>query len=232
MATIGEEKERISPFEEFESGFGLLANMGSAILSGDEKSAVSDALMAYPYMRAVRENVGKYLFALKNIRGNVVDVPCGLGYGSAILASSGNVVTGIDISREAVAECDRLYRYKNLRFVRGDMTAADTYRNVGQIDSIVCFDGLEHVVDGHGALGVMKDALTPGGVAVVSVPNSQVMELSVEDCRYHMTDYTVESFIMMVSYWFDEYNLFGIDMLGGVSEIGEAYSSYIAVCRK
>ena len=88
MATIGEEKERISPFEEFESGFGLLANMGSAILSGDEKSAVSDALMAYPYMRAVRENVGKYLFALKNIRGNVVDVPCGLGSLMMIVTSA------------------------------------------------------------------------------------------------------------------------------------------------
>src|SRR5437016_4940004 len=55
----------------------------------------------------------------------VLDVACGEGYGSSIMADVARSVTGVDISDEAVQHASTAYKKQNLRFRQGSATALD-----------------------------------------------------------------------------------------------------------
>src|SRR6266446_10480472 len=57
------------------------------------------------------EHVHRYLLALEYAPGkDVLDIACGEGFGSAILAKSARSVIGVDIAREAVEHAAHRYR--------------------------------------------------------------------------------------------------------------------------
>jgi ubiquinone/menaquinone biosynthesis C-methylase UbiE len=70
-------------------------------------------------------HIQRYAFAqLYCLDRRVLDAGCGTGYGSSYLAMHGTgSIVGVDISDEALAEANRLYRRDNLRFVKGMLSA-------------------------------------------------------------------------------------------------------------
>lgn len=105
-------------------------------------------------------------------REEVLDVPCGTGYGSPILAEQGAFVTGIDLDEESVGWARGHHTGARLTFQPGSLTALPVVP--GTIDQIVCFEGLEHV-EAHGA--VFQEfwrVLKPGGRWVISTPQRGV----------------------------------------------------------
>ena len=66
------------------------------------------------------EHLHRYLIA-RELAGDkvVLDIACGEGYGSAMLAGVGSRVIGVDISEEAVAHARRKYTNENLEFCEG-----------------------------------------------------------------------------------------------------------------
>ncbi|MCE1185308.1 MAG: class I SAM-dependent methyltransferase, partial [Rhodocyclales bacterium] len=56
------------------------------------------------------EHLHRYVLAAGAVKGlRVLDVACGEGYGSAILASAARSVTGVDISADAVFHATERY---------------------------------------------------------------------------------------------------------------------------
>jgi SAM-dependent methyltransferase len=112
----------------------------------------------------------RYLFATRFTRGReVLDLACGSGYGSALIARYGaRSVTGVDISPAAIDEARSRYDVPNVRFVEGDALAA---RVDGPFDVAVSFETIEHVDDPGRALDELARVLAPGGVLVCSSPN-------------------------------------------------------------
>ncbi|HEX7300389.1 MAG TPA: methyltransferase domain-containing protein [Solirubrobacteraceae bacterium] len=96
----------------------------------------------------------------------VVDLACGEGYGSAVLARAASSVVGVDANPDAHEHARLRYQAPNLRFVR-DMVE----RFSEPCDALVLLQTIEHVQDPDGVLERVKGMLTPGGTAYVSTPN-------------------------------------------------------------
>jgi 2-polyprenyl-3-methyl-5-hydroxy-6-metoxy-1,4-benzoquinol methylase len=100
--------------------------------------------------------------------GRVLDMACGEGYGSDLLASRAASVVGVDANPEAYKHARARYVRDNLRFDRG---MVENYGDRASFDAIVFLQTIEHVLDPRAVLGHMRSLLTPGGVLYVSTPN-------------------------------------------------------------
>lgn len=98
----------------------------------------------------------------------VLDVACGTGYGSDLLAETARHVIGGDISPEAIAYCRDNYRRDNLKFEVLDI------RNIPYPDKsfemVISFETLEHITEGEMFLMEVTRLLTDDGIFVVSTP--------------------------------------------------------------
>ena len=119
-----------------------------------------------------RDHVGRYRFALQwASRSRVLDVCCGVGYGSLILAAGGAVkVLGVDISDEAILAAQAQPQLPNMSFEVRD--ACTDLPGTAEWDLITCFEGIEHVPDPAALLAQIYKCLAPGGIAVITTPNS------------------------------------------------------------
>jgi SAM-dependent methyltransferase len=102
----------------------------------------------------------------------VLDVSCGEGYGSALLAGVATSVLGVDIAAEAIAHAHDAYAERaNLRFAQGSAAAlplADA-----SVDVAVSFETIEHLpaADQPRMLAELARVLRPDGLLVLSAPN-------------------------------------------------------------
>ncbi|MGH3993450.1 MAG: class I SAM-dependent methyltransferase, partial [Pseudonocardiaceae bacterium] len=97
---------------------------------------------------------------------SVVDMACGEGYGTAVLARRAPRVTGVDANPEAHEHARLKYSRPGVRFVR-DMV--DRYSE--RCDAVVFLQTIEHVQDPEAVLRHLRAMLRPGGVIYVSTPN-------------------------------------------------------------
>jgi len=117
------------------------------------------------------EHWHRYHFASRWAAGRrVLDVACGEGYGSALLARGAASVTGVDISEAAIAHAREAYAgVANLEFKCAPCTAlplADA-----SVDLAVSFETIEHVGEQERFLDELARVLAPEGVLLLSCPN-------------------------------------------------------------
>lgn len=134
------------------------------------------------------EHWHRYHFAARWCEGRrVLDVACGEGYGTALLARHGAHVTGIDISPEAIAHARASYAtLANAAFVQAPCTAlplADA-----SVDVAVSFETIEHIAEQAEFLAELARVLTPEGVLVLSCPN----KLEYSDKRDYANEFHVK----------------------------------------
>jgi 2-polyprenyl-3-methyl-5-hydroxy-6-metoxy-1,4-benzoquinol methylase len=96
----------------------------------------------------------------------VVDLACGEGYGSDVLARTAASVVGVDANPDAYEHARLKYTRPGLRFER-DMIETWT----GDVDCVVFLQTIEHVQDPDAVLERIRGLIGPGGVAYVSTPN-------------------------------------------------------------
>ena len=100
--------------------------------------------------------------------GRVLDMACGEGYGSNVLAEHAAEVVGLDANPEAHEHARLRYGRAGLRFERG---LVETFGDAGAFDAVVFLQTIEHVRDPGAVLEHERELLAPGGVAYVSTPN-------------------------------------------------------------
>ena len=135
----------------------------------------------------LRLHLERYRFAAEYVSGALVlDLACGVGYGSALLAadSGGRCVVGADLSAAALHSAAQTYRRPGVQFVRGDGAAWLRPRSV---DGIVSLETLEHVIHPAALFAGLVSALREGGVLVASVPITP----SVDANPHHRTDFAL-----------------------------------------
>ena len=96
----------------------------------------------------------------------VVDLACGEGYGSAVLARTAASVVGVDANPEAFEHARLKYTGPKLRFER---TMLELWE--GDVDCVVFLQTIEHVQDPDAVLERLRALIGPDGVAYVSTPN-------------------------------------------------------------
>jgi 2-polyprenyl-3-methyl-5-hydroxy-6-metoxy-1,4-benzoquinol methylase len=98
----------------------------------------------------------------------VMDMACGEGYGSAVLARGAGSVVGVDANPEAFEHARLRYTTDNLRFERG---LVETHGETETFDAVVFLQTIEHVQDPVAVLSHLRSLLAPGGAVYVSTPN-------------------------------------------------------------
>jgi len=121
----------------------------------------------------VYEHLHRYFVACELAVGRrVLDIACGEGYGTNLLARRAERVVGMDLSRKAVWHATQRYRRPNLRFKIGDgqrIPAEDQ-----AFDLVVSFETIEHLPQPELFLSEVKRVLAPGGILVISSPDRAI----------------------------------------------------------
>jgi SAM-dependent methyltransferase len=119
-----------------------------------------------------------------------LDLACGSGYGSAILAETASAVHGVD---NDVATVDlataTVAQRTSATFEVADAVELLSEDLSDRYDMIVCFEALEHLTDLESAVRGLCEQAARSMQLVVSVPNSRVFE---EDNEFHVTDFGYE----------------------------------------
>jgi SAM-dependent methyltransferase len=132
----------------------------------------------------------RYRFAAGKLRpGSVLDIACGVGYGSQMLAAVPHVVSvvGVDIDEAAIRYATERYHGPRTTFLRADALRFEPRQ---QFDNIVSLETIEHVPDPAALLEHLVSLLRRGGLLVGSVP----VTLSTDANPHHATDFTERSF--------------------------------------
>ena len=155
----------------------------------------------------VSHHLVKYAFARDNLkRGWILDIACGVGYGSAFLADSMGRVIGVDVSNEAVELARSRYTSDNCRFIQGD--AQKLPIRAGAFDAVVCFEGIEHFAQPEEHLVEVGRVLRAGGVYLVSTPHPGAHTHGAEN-PFHLHEFDVTTFRAMLDRFFRSVELLG-----------------------
>jgi 2-polyprenyl-3-methyl-5-hydroxy-6-metoxy-1,4-benzoquinol methylase len=137
-----------------------------------------------------------------------VDMACGEGYGSDVLAGTAASVVGVDANPEAHEHARLRYRRDNLRFER------DLVENFAEpCDAVVFLQTIEHVQDPGAILEHFKSMLAPGGTAYVSTPNLLTLAppgAEKSDNPWHVKEYRAEEFQALCEGHFPRVEMLGL----------------------
>jgi len=140
-----------------------------------------------------------------------IDMACGEGYGSDVLARHAASVVGVDANPEAHEHARLRYRRANLRFERD---LIETFSE--QADAVVFLQTIEHLQDAGAALAhfraIIADA-AGGGTVFLSTPN--VLTLAPKGASrsgnpWHVHEYRRAEFEQLCRSNFGEVELFGL----------------------
>ena len=150
-----------------------------------------------------------YEFAAARFVGaRVLDLGCGSGAGTALLARAGAHAIGID----RVAP-DAASRRTTAAFCLADLSALPLRAH--SFDAVVSFQVIEHLRDPAPYLRAIGELLAPRGAALISTPNRQ---LSDGVNPYHVREYLGGELGDLLVRHFAEVEMFGVGTSGPVRD--------------
>jgi SAM-dependent methyltransferase len=157
-----------------------------------------------------RRHLVVYEWIAERVAGcRVVDMACGEGYGSDLIAARGAAgVVGVDANPDAHEHARLRYVRSNLRFER------DLVESFAEpCDAVVFLQTIEHVEDPGAILEHFRSMLEPGGTVYVSTPNLLTLAppgAEKSDNPWHVKEYREEEFRRLCEEHFDEVELLGL----------------------
>lgn len=157
------------------------------------------------------EHMHRYAWVTRFCQGKrVLDIACGEGYGSALLAAHADSVMGVDIAHEAVLHAREKYAAKgNLHFLQGSATAIPLQAH--SVDVVVSFETVEHLPQQSEMLADIRRVLRPDGLLIISSPNKKVYS----DDRNYVNEFHVKEL------YFEEFDALLREQFPSVTYLGQ-----------
>lgn len=147
------------------------------------------------------EHLARYLFSSQFVKGKkVIDVGCGVGYGSKILKIYGKAKTvdAIDISRNSIKYAKKHYYSKNIFYNIDNAEKLLTVQN-NNMDVAVSFELIEHLKHPRIFLKQIKRVLKKNGLFIFSTPNKYTYP---KGNPYHIKEYYPEELKQLLKNYF------------------------------
>jgi len=150
-------------------------------------------------------HICRYQFAKDKISEfnsiNVLDVACGVGYGSFFLGANKLLkITAVDRSNEALSIARENFIRENVQFIEDDCHTLQKASVSAPFDCIVSFETLEHLPQPELFIKCCYNNLKQGGKLMISTPNQLVSSPDGQlNWEFHEKEYTVEELIGILS---------------------------------
>jgi 2-polyprenyl-3-methyl-5-hydroxy-6-metoxy-1,4-benzoquinol methylase len=133
-------------------------------------------------------HIHRYRLAAELVSGlRVLDLGCGVGYGSEIMASVASSVHGVDSDVATVdTAAITIGARTSATFEAADAVAYLQEELADRFDVVVCFEALEHFDDPEIAMAGLRKQAKDGLGLIVSVPNSRAFE---EENEFHRSQF-------------------------------------------
>lgn len=161
------------------------------------------------------EHIHRYFAILPLVEGrDVLDIACGEGYGSSLLAQRAESVLGVDIDSGSIERAKASYGRPNLTFADGDVYSIPS--DPAKFDVIVSFETIEHVEDHHKTLSEFKRVLRPDGLLVISTPDRDFYRADgEEENQFHKKELNFKEFDILLRSFFRNVSYFKQEIVFG-----------------
>ena len=156
-----------------------------------------------------RRHLAVYEWIAARVAGaRVIDMACGEGYGTAVLARTAASVTGVDANPQAHDHARLRYTAANVRLVRA---LVESYSEPA--DAVVFLQTIEHLQDPAATLAHFRSLVGTGGAVYVSTPNVLTLApkgASRSDNPWHVHEYRRAEFEQLCRDSFSRVQLYGL----------------------
>lgn len=148
----------------------------------------------------IRRGLERYMYARQFAYGDVLDIACGVGYGSYLISKNPDVkiVHGYDRAEKAINQANDSFSSEKIEFILGDPTQVDK-----KYDVLVCLETIEHLQNPT----ILNELVNRCGIneIIISFPNKKTTHYN----QYHIWDITEEDIIRI----FEEFQCFNKKIL-------------------
>lgn len=152
------------------------------------------------------EHLSRYKAVSDIVKGkSVLDLACGDGYGSFIIAENAKYVLGIDISQETIDSASKKYIKENLTFQQG--SADQIPIKDGQFDVVISFETVEHLPSlvQKKFLQEIRRVLRPDGILIMSTPDKKLYSDARNYCnKFHIKEFYRDEFEQFLKQFFSQ----------------------------
>jgi ubiquinone/menaquinone biosynthesis C-methylase UbiE len=143
-------------------------------------------------------HIGRYKAGMELVKNKIVlDIACGSGYGTQLMATVAEKVYGVDVDKDTIAYAKENYGADNIIYKLGNGTAIPL--NDNSVDIVVSYETIEHIDDYEGFIKEVKRVLRPNGTFLLSTPND--IEY-IEDNHFHLHEFTYDEIKNLVNKYF------------------------------
>jgi len=157
------------------------------------------------------EHLARYRFCQQFVQDKeVLELACGKGYGSHLLAHTAKRVLAIDLNEESLDFANQNYKHPALEFRKADVTQLEKISEF--FDVIVAFETIEHLPPQQTEVFLrgIADKLKPSGAFLVSTPNHAVVRKSgVEIPEFHINNFSANELKNLLQRHFSKVEMYG-----------------------
>lgn len=176
------------------------------------------------------EHYHRYATVLDAVAGKkVLDLACGEGYGSNLMAELAHSVVGVDVSFESVQHAAAAYQKANLTFCQGNAAALNF--SDASFDVVVSFETVEHLAEQAEMIQEIRRVLRRDGFLIISSPNRPIYsEASGEHNKFHVKELDYDEFDVLLKTQFPSVQYYGQRLLMGsvIQSLDEKQSEFKA----
>src|SRR5689334_8905078 len=179
------------------------ANESGLVFTGERIVPQADNCEPNFASRMYQEHIARYLFA-SQITANkaVLDIGCGVGYGSQRLGELGAAsVHAFDLSEDAIRHARIHYAHPHVHY---EVANAESFAVGRKFDVAVCFELIEHVRNPRAVMKNIKKALGNDGVLIMSTPRA----LERKRTHFHEHEFGLEEYLDLIREFFGEVDMY------------------------